>query len=145
MLLNPMLLTLRSRFTPLPATSHLLFCAFATVVFLLIFLRKKTVSSLIWLLICDTTAVLQFYNDKSTASAVAICEVFLFIILIWIRTHEKIAEKQRLEREKKEKELAEGAYPDNLGDIDKLIKAETTNIADNSDDVIKNAFEDDHP
>ncbi len=134
---------LRSRFAPMPAWLHIGFCVFAAVVFGAIFIRKKTLSSLIWLLICDTTVVLQFYNDKISATAVAICEIFLFLILFWALANERIKEKKRLLREEEEKKHPEAFFPEDLNDIDKLIQSENQNIPDNSDDVIKNAFEDD--
>ncbi len=135
---------LRSRFAVMPMTMHLIFCAFATVVFIAIFLRKKTVSSLVWLLICDTTAILQFFGDKSTATAVAVSEIFLFAILIFTTVNEKIAAKRKAIRQSEEAEHPDSFLPEDLNDIDKLIKSETSNLADSSDDVIKNAFEDDH-
>lgn len=134
---------LRSRFVVMPFMMHLGFCILATVVFVAIFLRKKTISSLIWLLICDSTLILQFFGDKSTATAVLICEIFLFIMLFWASANERIAAKKKKLREEEEAAHPDAFLPEDLNDIDKLIKSETTNIADNSNDVIHNAFEDD--
>lgn len=134
---------LRSRFAIMPFPLHIGFCLFATVVFAIIFIRKKTVSSLIWLLICDTTAVLQFFDDRLTATAVAVCEIFLFAMLIVVSIREKKAEKALKLQEEKEAENPSESFPEDLGDLDKLIKSETQNLSDNSDDVIHNAFEDD--
>ncbi len=139
-----MLLTgLRGRFTPVPTAWHICFCIFATIVFAAIFLRKKTVSSLIWLLICDTPIVLQFFGDKSTAAAVAICEIFLFALLFWTTSNERIAKKKQQLREEEEQKHPDAFFPEDMGDIDRLIKSESSNLADNKDDVIHNAFEDD--
>ena len=138
---------LSSRFTPMPFPLHIGFCVFATVVFLVIFLRRKTVSSLVWLLICDATAILQFYPDKKTASAVGICEIFLFAVLFWTAANEKIERDRRLIKETMEEEEApdDDPPPEDLKDIEMLIKSETTNIASGKDGVIENAFEDDRP
>ena len=136
---------LQSRFTPMPADLHIGFCIFATIVFLLIFLRRKTVSSLIWALICDATVILQFFSDPKTATAVGICEIALFAILIWICLGER-KERKRREAEEAEAEASEKAEdePDDLQDIEKLVKTEMQNLADGGqNDVIKNAFEED--
>ena len=145
MILAAQLAELRSRFTPVPKGLHLGFCAFATVIFLMIYLRRKSVSSLIWILICDSTAILQFYNDRRTALAVGICEVILFAILFWVWLGE-YRERKKAEVSNKQA-AAEEAPPesDELKDIEKLVKTERSKLADNSDDIIKNAFEDDRP
>lgn len=134
---------LRSRFAPMPLGLHIAFCVFATVVFGLIFIRKKTVSSLIWMLICDTTAVLQFFNDPMTATAVAVCEIFLFALLAVVSIREKKAEKAKKLAEENADEEPEQQFPDDLNDLDRLIKSEKSKLSDNSNDVIHNAFEDD--
>ena len=140
--------TLNGRFTPMPMGLHIGFCLFATVVFLIIFLRRKTISSLIWLLICDATAILQFFPDKSTATAVGICEIFLLVILFWTSTNERIEKKRRklkeavADAEDPDEEFDE-PLPEDRHDIQQLIESETANIADNSGGVIENAFEDD--
>lgn len=145
----PITTALQSRFTPMPTDLHIGFCVFATVVFLIIFLRRKTVSSIIWALICDATVILQFYNDKKTAAAVGICEIVLFAILIWVSLGER-REQKRLEAEEAVAEEASGDEaeqdsqdePDNLDDIAKLVRSERSKLADDDDDIIKNAFED---
>ncbi len=124
---------LRSRFAPMPPALHIIFCAVATVTFLAIYLRKKTLSSIIWLLICDATLILQLFGDSLTAAAVGICEIVLFIVL-W-----KVSRD-----EKKSARASENPPDDGREDIAKLVKAERKKInADGSDDVISNAFEDD--
>lgn len=144
---------LSSRFAPIPKDLHLGFCVFATIVFMIIFWRNRTVSSIIWALICDSTAILQFYDDLNTAFAVGACEVVLFGILIWISR----AERQTLEQEGAAEEALEIAAeveedpecggadePDDLEDIAKLVRSERSKLADagDGDDIIKNAFED---
>lgn len=144
---------LSSRFAPIPKELHLGFCVFATIVFLIIFMRRRTVSSIIWALICDTTAILQFYDDSNTAFAVGLCEVVLLGMLIWICR----GELQTLEQEDAAEEALEIAAevekdpesdgddePDDLEDIAKLVRSERSKLADadDDDDIIKNAFED---
>lgn len=85
--------SIRSRFTPLPLGMHLAFCLIATAVFAAIYLRKKDISHLIWALLCDSTLILQFYNDRITASAVGICEIAMLLILAWLWVGRKKAEK----------------------------------------------------
>lgn len=145
MLISTAAAQLNSRFTPMPFGLHIGFCLFATVVFLTIFLRRKTISSLVWLLICDATAILQFYPDKTTATAVGICEIFLFVVLFWTSTNEKIEKKRRqlIEVVTEEEDPDDEPLPEDLKDIEQLIRSETSNIADNSGGVIENAFEDD--
>lgn len=141
---------LRSRFAPLPTGLHLGFCAFATVIFLLIYLRKKNLSSIIWMLICDATVILQFYGDSTTATAVGICEIILFAILAKVSFSEHMAaraEKKAAEAAKAAAETSEDSTesePDERDDIAKLVKAERQKLnADGKDDIISNAFEDD--
>lgn len=141
---------LSSRFTPMPTGLHLGFCVFATIIFLIIFLRRKTVSSLIWLLICDTTAILQFYYDPKTALAVGICELIMFVVLFFVSAREKKEQKKRAAELESKKALeavgAEKADSDELLDIEKLIKSERSKLVDDSTtDIIGNAFEDDKP
>lgn len=132
---------LKSRFTPMPTGLHLWFCLFATIVFLAIYLRRKTVSSIIWILICDTTAILQFYNDTKTATAVGICEIVLIAVLIWVSFGEW-KERKRREAEEAALEAESTEDEDNLEDIEKLVRNEMSKLADDGDDIIKNAFED---
>lgn len=147
MMILPAAAKLSSRFTPMPFPLHIGFCVFATVIFLIIFLRRKTVSSLVWLLICDATAILQFYPDKKTATAVGICEIFLLMVLFWTTANEKIEQKRRMIKETMDEEEApdDEPLPEDLKDIEMLIKSESANIATNKDGVIENAFEDDRP
>lgn len=134
--------TVRSRFTPLPLNMHLWFCVYATVVFMIIFYRRKSVSSLIWALICDATLILQFYNDKYTAAAVFVCEVVMFAILavLWVR--DKKAAKLKAAAEESSEQPDESEKEDNLEDIAKLVKTERDRL-DNGGSIIDNAFEDD--
>lgn len=142
---------LSSRFAPIPKDLHIGFCVFATVLFLIIFLRQRTVSSIIWALICDSTAILQFFDDSNTAFAVGLCEVLLFCILIWFSRKEWREREQRDAAEEaleiaEEVEVdpdGEGAdrKPDDLEDIARLVRFERRRLADNDDDIIKNAFE----
>lgn len=131
---------LRSRFAPMPTNLHIIFCIAATVIFLLIFLRNKTVSSLIWAMICDATLILQFYDDSSTALAVGICEIFLFAILIFVSIGEKNRSKKSVDGSKQDPEPPE---PDDRKDIENLIKAEQNKIPGKDSDIIDRAFEDD--
>lgn len=135
---------LRSRFTPVPTGIHIGFCIFATVVFLLIYFRKKEVSSLIWALICDATLILQFYHDNLTALAVGICEIVLFAALIFVSLREWRARREAEKAKKLQENPSEGPAPeaDDLEDIDKLVRSEMQKLADDGNDVIKNAFED---
>lgn len=132
----------RSRFTPVPLNTHLGICIYATVVFLIVFYRRKSVSSLIWALICDATLILQFYNDKYTAAAVFICEVVMFAILavLWVRDKKAARLKAAAEGAEEGSEVSHAE--DNLEDIAKLVKTERDRL-DNGGSIIDNAFEDD--
>ena len=143
---------LRSRFTPMPVGLHLGFCAFATVIFLLVFIRKKSVSSLIWAMICDATVILELYHDPRTATAVGVAEIVMFAILIWLWFGERRDKKRKAaEAAAAEKggDGGDGGEPeqpaDDLNDIAKLVKNERSKIAsdDRPNDIIGNAFEDD--
>lgn len=141
----PVAAELSSPFAPIPIKMHIGFCIFATIVFLIIYFRKKTVSSLIWLLACDTTAILQFFNDKTTATAVGICEIVMLIIIIRFEISEYL-ERRAAKKAELAAEAAESPEPDNREDIERLMKSEMQNIADSGENnVIKNAFEDDKP
>ena len=141
MMISAIATTLGSRFTPMPLKIHLPFCIFATLIFLIIWIRRKSTSALIWALICDATLILQFFTDPLTALAVGIGEVVMFILLfiLWIR--DKISAKKA-----KKAEGDKPGDPSDRSDIEKLIKSEMQNIAGhNGDDVISSAFEDDRP
>ena len=130
---------LNSRFTPMPMKFQLPFCIVATLIFLIIFLKRKNISSIIWILICDATLILQFYNDRTTALAVGICEIFLFAVLfvLWIRG--KIAAKNS-----PPEDSSPDPENDDRADIEKLMKSEMQNIVpEKKEDVIGSAFDDD--
>lgn len=133
---------IRSRFTPIPLDMHLWFCFYATVVFLIVFYRRKSVSSLIWALISDATLILQFYNDKYTAGAVFACEAVMFAILavLWVR--DKKAAKLKAAAEESSESSEESEQDDNLDDIAKLVKTERDRLS-GSESIIDNAFDDD--
>lgn len=131
----------RSRFVVLPMSLHLAFCAFTTAVFLILFFRGKKLSNLIWAIACDTTLILQFYNDKYTAGAVFICEVVLFAILAWLWFRDKKAAKLISATEEAD-DGGDTPKDDDLEDIAKLVKTERDRL-DNDGSVIDNAFEDD--
>lgn len=140
MLLSTAVRGLSGRFTPMPFGLHIGFCVLATAVFLTVYFRHKSLSALIWALICDATLILQFYGDKTTALGVGICELVLFGILLWLYIKERPGKKA----------AEQDASPDDPGDddrsdIEKLVKSEMQNLADGSDDIISNAFEDDRP
>lgn len=133
---------LSSRFAPMPFGLHIGFCVVATAVFLISFALNRKVSSLIWALICDATAILQFYNDRATAIGVGICEIVLFIILFWMWLGERKEQKNK-PSDKSDENKPDG---DDRDDIAKLVKTEMKNLADDGkDDIISNAFEDDRP
>lgn len=140
---------LRSRFAPMPVGLHVGFCIFATVVFLLIYMRKRTLSSILWILICDATIILQLYGDAATATAVGICEIVLFAILAWASFGEYRAAKAAKKASDGDNDPSAGGssgepQKDEREDIAKLVKAERQKLnADSTGDIISNAFEDD--
>lgn len=126
---------IQSRFAPLPFKLHILFCVLSTILFLILYLRSKNIKEIYWLLICDTTVILQFYGDKITAIGVAICEIVLFALLGY--------EVFRQKKEKKNSEKSESEkIDDNIKEIEKLVKSENKAMPDeNKIDVIGDAFE----
>lgn len=131
-------LKLQNRFAPLPLEMHAAFCAVATVLFLFLFLRKKRMSDLYWMLVCDTTLILQFYYDPATATAVGICEIVLLGLIVWEAVKEAKAKKAAKLAEKE----AEKNSADEIEELDQLVRSERRAIMDeNKVDVIGDAFD----
>lgn len=131
-------LKLQNRFAPLPLEMHIAFCAVATVLFVILFLRHKRMSDLYWLLACDTTLILQFYYDPVTATAVGICEVVLLALIVW----EGVKESKVKKAEKLAKKEAEKNGEDEIDELDQLVKTERRAIMEeNKVDVIGDAFD----
>ncbi len=126
---------LQNRFAPLPRNLHIIFAVAATVLFLVLYLRNKKLSDLLWMLVLDTTVILQFFGDPITATAVGIVEVILIALLIWTTNKESKEEKARIAAEM-------AAEADPMDELDELVKSERKAIIDdNKVDVIQDAFE----
>lgn len=131
-------LKLQNRFAPLPMKLHIAFCVVATVLFLILYLRKKRMSDLYWMLVCDTTLILQFYYDPLTATAVGVCELVLLSLIVWEAIKESKAQKAARLAEKE----AEKNSENEIDELDKLVKTERRAIMDeNKVDVIGDAFD----
>ncbi len=131
---------LQSRFAPLPMKLHIIFCLLASALFLVLYLRTKKMSNVIWLLICDATIILQWFGDSETAVGVAICEIALFALLVIELRAEKKAEAAAKKAAEGDAEVIE----DDLSDIEKVVKSERKAIINEEIDVIGEAFEDDN-
>lgn len=131
---------LQSRFAPLPMKLHIIFCLLASALFLILYLRTKKMSNVIWLLICDATIILQWFGDPETAVGVAICEIALFALLVIELRAEKKAEVAAKKAAEGDAEVVE----DDLSDIEKVVKSERKAIINEEIDVIGEAFEDDN-
>ena len=126
---------LQNRFAPLPRNLHIIFAVAATVLFLVLYLRNKKLSDLLWMLVLDTTVILQFFGDPITATAVGIVEVILIALLIWTTNKESKEEKARIAAEM-------AAEADPMDELAELVKSERKAIIDdNKVDVIQDAFE----
>ena len=126
---------LQNRFAPLPRNLHIIFAVAATVLFLVLYLRNKKLSDLLWMLVLDTTVILQFFGDPITATAVGIVEVILIALLIWTTNKESKEEKARIAAEM-------AAEADPMDELDERVKSERKAIIDdNKVDVIQDAFE----
>ncbi len=126
---------LQNRFAPLPKKLHIIFAVVATILFLVLYVRQKKLSDLLWLLILDTTLILQFFGDPVTATGVGVVEVVLIALLIWTSVKENKEKKARLAAEK-------AAEADPMDELDELVKSERKAIIDDSKvDVIGEAFE----
>lgn len=131
-------LALQSRFAPVPQTLHLIFCLAATLLFAVIYIRNKKLSNIYWLLICDTTLILQFYSDSITATVVAICEIILLGLVIYQSNKEAKADKAAEEATLKADSEAD------IKELDDLVKSERKAIlGENKVDVIADAFDTD--
>lgn len=133
---------LQNRFAPLPINLHIGFCIVATALFLTIYFRNKKLSNIYWALICDATIILQWYGDPITASGVGICEIALFVILILELRKEKKADAALAKETANAEEISEPE--DDLSDIEKVVKNERKQIANDTTDVISEAFEDEN-
>ncbi len=133
---------LQNRFAPLPMNLHIGFCIIATALFLTIYFRSKKLSNIYWALICDATIILQWYGDPITAAGVGICEIALFVILILELRKEKKADAALAKEAANAEEISEPE--DDLSDIEKVVKSERKQIANDKTDVISEAFEDEN-
>lgn len=131
-------LALQSRFAPVSMNLHLIFCAVATVLFVVLYIKNKKLSDIYWLLICDTTLILQFYSDSVTATFVGICEVLLLALVIYQSSKEtKAAKAVKAEAENTDNEA-------DMEDLADLVKSERKAILGGDKvDVIGNAFDTD--
>lgn len=129
-------LGIQSRFAPLPKKLHLIFCVLATILFIVLYIRHRRIKDLLWLIVCDTTAILQFFGDKYTAFAVGVCEVILLAMIFFEHMKEKRNQKSDENNSKKD------AHTDELDDIAKAVKSERSKLSsDTPDDVISSAFD----
>ena len=133
---------LQSRFAPLPKNMHIIFCIIATVVFLALYIRKRKISDLLWLFVCDLPLILQFYGDSTTAAVVGVCEVILLvaIFVFWLQDR-KAAKKQA--HDDSESDEGDGEDIDDLKDVEQAVKIERSKLAGNDadDNVINQAFD----
>lgn len=129
---------LQNVYTPLPFKIHLIFCIFATIVFLVQFFRKNRISYLLATLAIDATIATHFaFDNKTIILVLQIIELLLVIgciidiVLAYInhrkktreqKAEESILEKQQKEREQKEilsdKDVLENAFDSELNDLD---------------------------
>ncbi|MCD7846759.1 MAG: transmembrane domain-containing protein [Oscillospiraceae bacterium] len=131
--------TLQSRFAPLPKNMHIIFCIIATVVFLVLYLKKRKIVDLLWLLVCDLPLILQFYGDSTTAAVVGVCEVILLvaIFVFWLQ------DRKNSKNQPNDESGSEGGDVDDLKDVEQAVKVERSKLAGNDadDNVINQAFD----
>ncbi len=122
---------LQNRFAPLNLGLHIGFCVFGTLLFLVLYVRQKRLSDIYWMLILDSTLILQFFGDPITAIGVGLCEVLLIVLLVL----------ETLKEKKAAKAAASDADTD-MDELDELVKSERKAIMDdNKVDVIGDAFD----
>lgn len=135
---------LQNRFAPLPKSLHLAFCALASLLFIVLYLRHKRLNDLLWLIVCDLTLILQFYGDKTTALAVGICEVIL-LIFIFIEYLKNLKAAMAKKAAEKAAAQAEEDGEDDLKDIEKAVNQERSKLAPEGGDIVSQAFDDEGP
>ncbi len=133
---------LQSRFAPLPKNMHIVFCIIATIVFLLIYIKKRKIVDLLWLFVCDLPLILQFYGDARTAAVVGVCEVVLLVTIFFFWLQERKATK-KAQKDVEDGEGSSGDSIDDLKDVEQAVKAERSKLAgnDGDDNVITQAFD----
>lgn len=130
-------LALQSRFAPVPRGLHIIFCIFATILFIILYIRNKKLSDIYWLLICDTTLILQFYSDKITATVIGIFEVILLALVI-IESHKEAKAMKSSEEPNK------GDSESDIKELDELVKSERkAMLGESKVDIIADAFDTD--
>ena len=133
---------LQSRFAPLPKNMHIVFCIIATVVFLLLYIRKRKIVDFLWLFVCDLPLILQFYGDARTAAVVGVCEVVILvaIFVFWLQERKSAKDEQN---DSENSEVDDNDNVDDLKDVEQAVKTERSKLAgnDGDDNVITQAFD----
>ncbi len=131
---------LQSRFAPLPKNMHIVFCIIATVVFLVLYIRKRKIADLLWLFVCDLPLILQFYGDSATAAVVGVCELILLVAIFVFYIQDRKAAKNQSQDDS---DTGNGEDVDDLKDIEQAVKVERSKLAGNDadDNVISQAFD----
>ncbi len=132
---------LQSRFAPLPKNMHIIFCIIATVVFLVLYVRKRKIVDFLWLFVCDLPLILQFYGDSTTAAVVGVCEVILLVAIFVFWLQDRKASKNQAQDDS-ETDGGDGEV-DDLKDVEQAVKVERSKLAGNDadDNVITQAFD----
>lgn len=130
---------LQSRFAPLPKNMHIIFCIIATVVFLLLYIKKRKIVDFLWLFVCDLPLILQFFGDSATAAVVGVCEIVLLVAIFIFYLQDRKATKKQSE----DKDGEDDGDIDDLKDVEQAVKAERSKLAgnDGDDNVITQAFD----
>lgn len=126
---------IQNRFAPLSKNIHLLFCVFATILFLILYFRHKKIKDIFWMLACDMTAILQFYGDRLTAAVIGIFELVLLVLIF-----NEYRKEPKPDKKKKKKDGGDTSKDDRK-DIEKAVKAERNRIPAEDGDIVSQAFD----
>lgn len=99
-------------YAPLPLGLHLLFCAFATLLYLILFFRRKHKRYFYTMLAIDLTLLTQLGDNSFSILVIAVAEVVLLMMILvdYIKTtveEKRIAEAAEAQQAIAEAEAAE--------------------------------------
>ena len=112
---------------PLPLTAHLVFCAIATLLYIVQYSRKKENYYLYLLIAIDLTILTQFFDQDYVIYAIAIVEVILIVMAFVSSMRAKRAEKKRRMEEERLAQMEKGESDAKAFTVDVKKVSETVN------------------
>ena len=117
--------TVQNVHAPLPLTAHMVFCAIATILYIVQYNTKKNKYYIYLLIAVDLTLVTQFYTQDYVIVAVAVAEIILLVMAFLSQRRYKKQLKLEAEREKQQAVMEQGKA-DGEAMVQKVIDGDET-------------------